>query len=151
MFDGCDKPAHARGYCKVCYYRLRRHGQLELVAPAKWRHRISDVNAETKHGSCAACGPVRLVKRGDGKGGWRCYQDTRIRAKEWKAKRRAQLRNAMLDHCEICDATEKLRWDHRHGTSEYRGTLCNACNVGIGHFGEDSDRLLRAIEYLRTH
>ena len=147
--DGCGKPAHARGYCQVCYYRLRRHGELGLVAPIKWRHRITEVDHEARTGTCAECGVgVRLIKRGTGTGGWRCYDVTRIRSKEWKAQRRAELRVGMVDHCEICGAMDKLRWDHKHGTSHYRGTLCDLCNKGIGMFRDDPELLLQAMSYL---
>jgi hypothetical protein len=30
-FEGCNKPAEHRGYCKTCYSRLRRSGRLPLL------------------------------------------------------------------------------------------------------------------------
>lgn len=39
--------------------------------------------------------------------------------------------------------------DHCHDTAEVRGLLCAHCNHGLGKFGEDVERLQRAIEYLR--
>lgn len=53
--------------------------------------------------------------------------------------------------CEICGATEKdkeLHVDHCHATDVTRGVLCENCNLGIGHFGDRLDLLLRAAEYL---
>ena len=41
--------------------------------------------------------------------------------------------------------------DHCHTTGENRGILCNECNRGLGLFGDDRERILRAAEYLRTH
>lgn len=43
------------------------------------------------------------------------------------------------------------RVDHCHDTSKVRGLLCGQCNVGIGHFYENEDSLLAAVDYLRKH
>lgn len=51
--------------------------------------------------------------------------------------------------CAICGATDRrLVVDHCHETGVVRGRLCSQCNSGLGHFGDDPERLLAAREYL---
>lgn len=54
--------------------------------------------------------------------------------------------------CAICDKTfGKYYLDHGHETGAVRGLLCNLCNLGLGHFGDDIRRLGRAADYLEQH
>ena len=58
--------------------------------------------------------------------------------------------------CAICFTDRpggKGNWhvDHDHDSGRVRGLLCAGCNVGIGHFRENADRLRAAAEYIETH
>lgn len=55
--------------------------------------------------------------------------------------------------CAICgtDILEKPQIDHNHATGKARQLLCLHCNVGLGHFMDDTDLLEKAISYLKKH
>jgi hypothetical protein len=53
--------------------------------------------------------------------------------------------------CAICyeSFNEKVIYvDHNHETGEVRGLLCNLCNMGLGLFKDNTERLGNAIKYL---
>lgn len=54
------------------------------------------------------------------------------------------------NRCLIClsEFADKPHVDHCHTTGRVRGILCYHCNVGLGHFKDDTQALQRAIEYL---
>jgi len=57
--------------------------------------------------------------------------------------------NSEKASCEICKTDVDLCIDHNHDTGEYRGTLCRACNRGIGMLKDNSILAFRAYEYLK--
>ncbi len=48
-------------------------------------------------------------------------------------------------------ARNKAVVDHCHKSGKVRGVLCNGCNIGLGAFEENPDRLRAALEYLAKH
>ena len=44
---------------------------------------------------------------------------------------------------------QRLSVDHDHRIGKIRGLLCDACNLGIGHFREDHELIATAITYLK--
>ena len=66
--------------------------------------------------------------------------------------------------CFICERTEEeikssLRYrkrkigsvwslDHDHITGKFRGYICNKCNMALGNFNDNIDRIRRALTYL---
>jgi predicted nucleic acid-binding Zn ribbon protein len=67
---------------------------------------------------------------------------------------REQLDELLAQHrvCAVCETDD---WgpkgpqvDHDHASGRVRGILCYRCNVGLGFFADDVERLRAAIEYL---
>jgi hypothetical protein len=51
--------------------------------------------------------------------------------------------------CPICKTfTDDLVVDHIHATNEFRGHICNRCNIALGIFKDDYNILQNAVEYL---
>lgn len=50
-----------------------------------------------------------------------------------------ELIDTIVDHCQMCGKTQEengqqLCLDHDHKTGKFRGWLCTACNVSLGHY-----------------
>lgn len=54
--------------------------------------------------------------------------------------------------CGICSdaAATRLHQDHCHTTGLHRGVLCQPCNHVVGHFRENTEFILTAVDYLHT-
>ena len=54
--------------------------------------------------------------------------------------------------CPIClTKPEPLVVDHDHKTGSFVGWVCGKCNSGMGHMGDDTERLRRAYEYRKRY
>ena len=56
--------------------------------------------------------------------------------------------------CGICHRPEplgRLVIDHDHVTGFVRGLLCRKCNVGLGMFEDDPQRMQAAARYVKAH
>ncbi len=50
--------------------------------------------------------------------------------------------------CECCGSTYQLCIDHDHDTEKPRGLLCHKCNTALGLLDDDSQRMIKLIQYL---
>ncbi len=60
-----------------------------------------------------------------------------------------KLKQEQNSKCAICFNEEKLVIDHCHTNGNVRGLLCSKCNIGLGMFKDDKQRLQNALDYLR--
>lgn len=143
----CGKKSRSRGFCVACYYRKLRHGEFESGSQTpKFIHRLSNIDTKTKTADCLKCGHVKIRQRS--KGSWRCAVQANEKSRLYKQAYRAAQRQQLNETCEICGSSDDLCWDHDHRTGEFRGTLCGACNKGIGLLREDRNIMKSAIIYL---
>jgi hypothetical protein len=85
--------------------------------------------------------------------GRRTYTPERNRKYEYGLDNTSFLEMLYAQHgaCAICGRVGgKLVVDHDHVTGRVRGLLCDRCNRGIGHLGDDPDRCWAAARYLRS-
>jgi hypothetical protein len=103
----------------------------------------------------------RRAKRSEVNKTYRSDPDNFARIKRNALQRRYGLTDADYlalideqDRCPICgvefDQNVKPHIDHDHATGKVRGLLCNNCNTGLGMFKDNSEFLLKAIEYLKS-
>jgi hypothetical protein len=107
---------------------------------------------------CASCGPTDVKRQ---KRGVRCGVVVRIEgrrhvARHWLRKKYGidwktwhALLIAQSGRCDICrDPLVDPNVDHDHESGAVRGLLCRDCNLGLGNFRDDPDRLREAAKYL---
>lgn len=70
-----------------------------------------------------------------------------------KLKRTAPPKPAVCECCGRDPNTEPIcrGWclDHDYKTETFRGWICQTCNIGLGHFGDSVQGLMKGIDYLR--
>jgi len=111
------------------------------------------VSSGYKRGYCRACDSTRSRE-------WYEANKSRVRNKAMVKRYGITLedKKTILElqnwSCPICGKDLELHGrdsavDHCHSTEKVRGILCKDCNTGLGHFKDDEDNLLKAIQYLR--
>jgi Recombination endonuclease VII len=62
----------------------------------------------------------------------------------------AEHEQLMAEGCQACGSIIRVVRDHDHTTGEFRGALCNNCNLALGLLDDSVERLEQLIAYLRT-
>jgi hypothetical protein len=142
------RPPKADGICLHCEGPSER-GRMYCSTLCRSRHRSGVANQER---DCVVCGDRLPIK--DRPDRLYCGPDCRSlgnRARSYglDAADYLRLHRDQGGRCAICGTMpEKLFIDHDHASGYVRGLLCTQCNVGIGMFKEDRERLRAAIEYI---
>lgn len=136
-FPGCDRPRLALGWCGG-HYSQHREGrpltQLRTVDPERGCRVATCSERHYAQGLCK-----NHVRKGYEYG---LTPDEVV-----------QLFSRSV--CDACggswgdDRDTRPVVDHDHATGRVRGLVHGGCNVGLGHFGDDPDRLEGAARYLR--
>jgi len=83
------------------------------------------------------------------KGGRRGEQNT-----NWKGGKSMTYRLRIVPRpkpkeCEICGKEGRICYDHDHNTGEFRGWICDRCNVALGMANENPKTLIAIAEYIK--
>ncbi|WP_082754696.1 endonuclease domain-containing protein [Variovorax sp. PAMC 28711] len=146
-----NSPNQARMFTRAgfCRFGVRILGMRKHVLTSKC--------PDSKTGVCAHCGPVKIrIKHGI----WKCQvavnehrgesgRHDSVGGHGLTVSEAAELRHGKV--CEICGSSNRLAVDHCHASEKIRGVLCIRCNVGLGYFDDDTQRMHVAIEYLKKH
>ena len=106
-----------------------------------------------RYPSCAACLNARRRALYAADGGMAC-EKSKWRQRKWRRGiGKTEIRDLLAKQgavCAICGVgiTDSAHIDHDHDTASVRGLLCAPCNIGLGMFRDDRQRLLAAVEYL---
>jgi hypothetical protein len=162
-------------YCKPCLTRRNaeskaRRARGERVTQRRTRRTLHDLALEKR---CPQCGEVKrldafAINRSESReiGAYclPCHNEI-VRenvelnhgsTRNYHLKRRYALTSddvaAMVEaqggKCAICRVKDAEHVDHDHVTGDVRGILCFTCNVGLGSFNDEPERLLLAHRYL---
>lgn len=151
-FNKGKEKGGVQAYCREC-------ARPRVLAAYRKRKAANPIGTEPPpEAICAECNQLlpgsAFYKRRHGSTGITpyckpCHRVVTAAAKHGITRDEARALLAEGMTCAICGGKRKLVIDHCHDTGRVRGVLCWSCNVGIGHFANDPERLDAAARYLR--
>lgn len=146
--------------------RQRKKGEKERrKAPRKFC-RIIKVDAETRKGVCAKCGPVAVKPRQFGKyftciNSWNITNSRACTSGKYGLTRKAAI--DFVNSVGVCqnprcnkvlrgpgNRSDQGHVDHDHKTGAIRGVLCSSCNHALGMVRDSIETLSGLIVYLSS-
>lgn len=167
-FVSCANPSRARGWCGGHYKQWQQGGSLRPLqnTPEFFSSRL---NEEGKK-KCSRCGYWLDLTEFYARSDAGRYNTIRIHCNRCNTLRRMGITAKQYDDMlvkqgggcaicgvEACRSGKAFCVDHDHSCCNgngscgkcVRGLLCNDCNAMLGFAHDDTDRLAKAIEYLR--
>ena len=99
------------------------------------------------HSYCKKCRADAKVKVGKPRGLSRLESRYGITADQYDVLVKKQKGQCAICK-QPCTVNTKLSVDHNHTTGKVRGLLCHRCNLALGLFKDDVNRLQAALNYL---
>src|SRR3990167_1509049 len=95
---------------------------------------------------------ISIAMKGKGKL-WITKEERLLKKKTYmQLKKETMAGRQMSVSCELCSRTDlRIVFDHDHETGKFRGWLCVKCNVAIGMVKDNTELLLKMVEYVRKH
>lgn len=138
---------------KMRAYRNRHPGRALAAEKRRYAKNRDEINARRRKRY-----PELREKRSAANKKYRSDNPERVRANNLRrygmtSAQFVGMREAQGGACAICREAfaERPRVDHCHSSGENRGLLCNTCNLGLGQFRDDPERLEAAAAYIRHH
>lgn len=103
----------------------------------------------TGSNNCVTCHQISSDKRKD-----RCRNSRIEKIYGVNQEQYSQILLSQDNKCKICFSEynkKSFHIDHCHSSGIVRGILCSKCNQAIGLFKENTDVMLRAIEYIKCY
>lgn len=136
-FDGCDRRSKSLNLCGPHYTQSKRGSELKPVREV--RHECNIAGCNNPHSARGYCADH-----------YRIYNTFKIPAEQYENMLLEQDGKCAICH-KICSSGMRLSVDHDHDTNQIRGLLCGKCNRGLGMYDDDIEKILSAVDYLKSY